>query len=66
LGTVQSARNASQKGLQVQFMEEENANLRQRVVDLQQTLKINKDIIKTVLEPQNANYELVIKKMQAE
>jgi hypothetical protein len=47
-------------------MEEENANLRQRVVDLQQTLKINKEIIKTVLEPQNANYELVIKKMQAE
>jgi hypothetical protein len=32
-------------------MEKENANLRQRVVDLQQTLKINKDIIKTVLEP---------------
>jgi hypothetical protein len=51
LGTVQSARNAGQKALQVQFMEEENANLRQRVVDLQQTLKINKDIIKTVLEP---------------
>ena len=51
MGTVQSARNASQKGLQVQFMEEENANLRQRVVDLQQTLKINKEIIKTVLEP---------------
>jgi len=59
LGTsTHSARGYSNsRNLQIQFLEQENANLKQKVLDIQQTLKINKDIIKTVLEPQNANYE---------
>ncbi len=53
------------KSLKIAFLENENRNLAQMAEDLQTTLMINKNIIKSLLQDQktksgNGNYEYTI------
>ena len=52
LGSAPSSRAQDKKTLKLSFLEAENRNLQQMCEDLQTTLSINKNIIKSLLEGQ--------------
>ncbi|TNV80910.1 hypothetical protein FGO68_gene13382 [Halteria grandinella] len=55
-----------QKSLQVKFLEQENLQFQQKVRDLQETLKINKELIGNLLGGSESSESAVVKSLRAQ